>query len=168
MISTFMAENFLLTRVILAVGFVVAVAVAIVLARSGARGRRVATVIAAVAGILVVALTFSPDPTGVQSEAVCNLSPYSFAFDALNMALFLLPALFAVVASRRAALVALGVPVVSALIEIVQFLSPALGRRCDVDDWLANLIGGLAGVLIGVVALWLARRRAASLNERPH
>jgi hypothetical protein len=164
-ISTFMAENFLLTRVILVVGFVAAVVVAIVLARGGARGRRAATVIAAAAGILVLALTLSPDPTGVQSEVVCNLTPYSFWADALNMALFLLPALFAVVALRRPALVALAVPVVSAAIELAQYLVPAFGRRCDVDDWLANVIGGVIGVLLGLVALGLASRRSTEAER---
>jgi hypothetical protein len=157
-ISTFMADYFLFTRTILAVGLVAAVVVAFLLPRAGKWGRIVATAIAAVAGILVLALTFSPDPTGVLDEAQCNLEPHSFAFDVLNMALFLLPALFAVVAARRPAVVALAVPVASALIELVQFLTPVLGRRCDVDDLLANVIGGLLGVLIGAVALRLARR----------
>lgn len=166
MISTFMADNFLLTRVILGLSFVAAVVVATLLARRGDGGRRAATVIAAIAAVLVVALTLSPDPTGVQADVVCNLEPHSFAIDVLNMALFLLPAIFAVVASRRVALVALAVPIASALIEVVQYLSPPLGRRCDIDDWLANIIGGLVGVLIGLVALRLARPRRVSKRKR--
>lgn len=160
MISTIMAEYFLLARLVLGVGFVAAVIVAGVLARRAESGRRIATGITVAAVILVVGLTFSPDPTGVQETVACNLRPYAFAFDVLNMALFLLPALFAVVASRRPLLVALAVPVASAAIELVQLLLPGFGRRCDVDDWLANTIGGLVGVLIGLVILWLARRRA--------
>ena len=158
MISTFMAEHFLLTRVILGIGFIAAVAVAVLLARRGAQGRRIATILTAVAGILVLALTLSPDPTGRQDAAVCNLEPHAFPYDVLNVALFLFPAMFAVVATRRAALVAVAVPVTSAVIEVLQYLSPMLGRRCDIDDWLANIIGGLIGVLLGLAALWLGRR----------
>jgi hypothetical protein len=157
-----MAENFLATRVILAVGLVLVVIVAFVLAR---RSRRGAAVIAIASGLLVLALTFSPDLKSLQGHAVCNLTPYAFAFDGLNMALFLLPALFAVVATRRPLIVALAVPVTSALIELVQFLSPALGRRCDIDDWLANVIGGLVGVVIGVIALRFARARSDRVSS---
>jgi glycopeptide antibiotics resistance protein len=156
-----MAENFVITRIALGAGFVLALLGAIVLARLGSRGRTIAAVVAALSGILVLALTLSPDVRAVQGQAVCNLTPYAFPFDLLNVALFLLPAMFAVVAVRRPVPVVLAVPVVSALIELVQFLSPALGRRCDVDDWLANLLGGVLGVLLGVLALRAARRRRA-------
>ena len=159
MISTVMAEYFVLTRVILLVGFVAAVITAGLLARRAERGRRIATGITIASVILVLALTFSPDPTGVQESVVCNLTPHSFATDVLNMALFLLPALFAVVASRRPLVVALVVPLASAVIEVVQLAIPDFGRRCDVDDWLANVIGGIAGVLIALAVMWVARRR---------
>lgn len=159
MISTFIAENFVLTRILLILGLALSVVVALVLARPGGRRRTVAAVIAGASGVLVLGLTFSPDVRGVQSQAVCNLAPYAFPFDVLNVALFLLPALFVVVALRRVVVVAVAVPLVSALIELVQFLAPALGRRCDIDDWLANLIGGLLGVALGLIALRAGRRR---------
>lgn len=158
MISTFLAENFVLTRIVLTAILVLAVVGAFVLARATSPGRTIAAVLALVGGVLVLVLTFSPDVAAAQGDAVCNLTPRSFISDALNMGLFMLPALFAVIASRRVWVVALAVPVGSALIELVQYLTPAFGRRCDIDDWLANLIGGLIGVVLGVIALRAPRR----------
>lgn len=75
---------------------------------------------------------------------------------AANVVLFVAPVLFAVVATRRPLLVALAGSALSALIETVQALVPALGRSCSTNDWLSNTIGVGIGVVLGVVALRLA------------
>jgi uncharacterized membrane protein YccC len=75
---------------------------------------------------------------------------------AANVVLFVAPALFAAVATRRPAVAFVAASVLTALIETVQALVPALGRSCSTNDWLSNTIGAAIGVLLGVIALRLA------------
>lgn len=154
-ISTFIVDNYALTRIALGVALVVAIVVALNLVRQGRIGRRIATGLAIAGGVAILALTLAPDARSVDGVMACNFTVYSIAGDTFNMALFLLPAIFVVVATRRPLIVAAAVPLLSALIELVQFLSPVLGRRCDVDDLIANVVGGLIGVAIGALVLRL-------------
>ncbi len=75
---------------------------------------------------------------------------------AANVVLFVAPALFAAVATRRPLLVFVATSMLSALIETVQALIPAIGRSCSTNDWLSNTIGAAIGVLLAVIALQLA------------
>ena len=75
---------------------------------------------------------------------------------AANVVLFVAPALFAAIATRRPMLTLLAVSVLSALIETVQALVPALGRSCSTNDWLSNSIGAAIGVVLAAIALRLA------------
>lgn len=75
---------------------------------------------------------------------------------AANVVLFVSPALFAAVATRRPALALVAASVLTALIETVQALVPAIGRSCSTNDWLANTIGAAIGVVLAVIALRLA------------
>ncbi|QIK66822.1 VanZ family protein [Nocardioides sp. HDW12B] len=75
---------------------------------------------------------------------------------AANVVLFVAPALFASVATRRPALVLVGASATAAMIETVQALVPAIGRSCSTNDWLSNTIGVAIGVLLAVIALRLA------------
>ncbi|GAB3088067.1 VanZ family protein [Nocardioides zeae] len=75
---------------------------------------------------------------------------------AANVVLFVAPVLFAVVATRRPLVVAGAASALSAAIETVQALVPAIGRSCSTNDWLSNTIGVVVGVVLGVVALRLA------------
>ncbi|MDN4162964.1 VanZ family protein [Nocardioides abyssi] len=77
---------------------------------------------------------------------------------AANVVLFVAPALLAAVASRRPALAVLGASVLSAAVEAMQALVPALGRSCATNDWLSNTIGAVVGGLLGWLALSLVRR----------
>lgn len=164
MISTFITEHFLLVRIVLVVGVVGAIVLAGVLAGAGRTGRRVAAGIAAAAVLVVLGLTLTPDtPSG--TTVTCNLEPYRIVGDEFNIALFLLPALFAVIASRRPGAVLAVAVGLSLVIEVVQATAPSLGRRCDIDDWLANSVGAVTGVLLAMVVLALVdkvgqRRRA--------
>lgn len=72
---------------------------------------------------------------------------------AANVVLFVAPALFAAVATRRPALAFVAASALTALIETVQGLIPAIGRSCSTNDWLSNTVGAAIGVLLAVVAL---------------
>lgn len=78
---------------------------------------------------------------------------------AANVVLFVTPALFAAVATRRPALTFVAASVLSVLIETVQALMTVIGRSCSTDDWLSNTIGAAVGVLLGVLALQLGGPR---------
>jgi hypothetical protein len=78
-----------------------------------------------------------------------------------NVVLFVAPVLFLTVATRRAALALLGGIALSATIELVQALVPAIGRSCDTTDGLSNAIGAALGAALGWIALRLAARTAA-------
>ncbi len=84
---------------------------------------------------------------------------------AANVVLFVAPALFAAVATRRPVRVLVAASALSALIETVQALVPAIGRSCSTNDWFSNTIGVAIGVLLAMLALRLTgpHRRA----ERP-
>ena len=74
-----------------------------------------------------------------------------------NVVLFVGPALLAGVASRRPLLVCLSLSAVSAALEALQALVPALGRSCDTTDWLSNTIGAALGAGLALAALLLGR-----------
>lgn len=76
---------------------------------------------------------------------------------AANVVLFVSPALFASVATRRPVLVLIAASALSALIETVQALVPAIGRSCSTNDWLSNTIGVAIGVVLAMIALRAAR-----------
>lgn len=67
------------------------------------------------------------------------------------------PALLAGVAARRPLLIGLLLSAVSAAVEGLQALLPALGRSCDTSDWLSNTIGAVLGAGLAAAALLLAR-----------
>ncbi|WP_208020537.1 VanZ family protein [Labedella phragmitis] len=170
MISTVLAENPPLVRSLLVFATVVAVVVAASLAAGGRSGRLLAVGLS-LGGIGVVGvLTLSPVGSGGPRQPACNVEPYNWFGDTPNVALFLLPAIFLVVATRSAALVAVLGPVGSAAVELAQYAFPELGRRCDVDDLLANSGGAVAGALMGAVILWsvrLAHRRSPVADASP-
>ena len=78
-----------------------------------------------------------------------------------NVVLFVLPVLFASVASRRPLVMLLAASALSVAIEVFQALVPAIGRSCDTTDWLNNTIGAAVGAVLAIVALRLAKRRTA-------
>lgn len=74
-----------------------------------------------------------------------------------NVVLFVAPVLLAGIAMRRPWLAFVGGIVLSAGLEALQAVVPALGRSCDTNDLLSNSIGAL----IGAALAWVALRRAA-------
>lgn len=84
-----------------------------------------------------------------------------------NVLLFAVPALLATVASGRPVAVLLAGSALSAGIETVQAVALDLGRACDTTDWLCNTLGALLGVVLGRLAVAVARSaRAQSWGVR--
>lgn len=78
-----------------------------------------------------------------------------------NVVLFVPLVLLAGVLTRRPAVSLVAASGLSALIEVVQAVVPALGRSCSTDDWLSNTLGAALGAVLAVAALWLAARLGA-------
>lgn len=77
-----------------------------------------------------------------------------------NLVLFVPPALLLAIATRRPVLALVQGASLSAAIELIQALVPAIGRSCDTTDWTSNTFGAAIGAGLGWVALRLARSRS--------
>ena len=106
----------------------------------------------------VVVLTMFPDDRRafVRCEVAWTLPTVGRVELLANVVLFVAPALFAAVATRRPLRVFVAASVLSVLVETVQALIPAIGRSCSTNDWLNNTIGAAIGVMLAVIALRLA------------
>jgi len=132
---------------------------------------RAAWLLTAVAVVPVMVLTMLPtDRVAFQRCEVAWVLPTVGRVElAANVVLFVAPALFAAVATRRPVRVLVVVSGLSAVIEMVQALVPAIGRSCSTTDWTSNTIGAAIGVLLAVIALQLparARTRQALESDR--
>lgn len=160
MISTFLVEHASLVPL----GFWLAAVVALVLAwvLHRARARRTLLVLTGIAVVAPLVLTMAPD--GARGGGVTCAVQFSVPFQGIeplaNIAMLLPLALFAGVATRHPLVVALGVSGLSALIEVVQALAPALGRACDTNDWSMNTVGAVIGAVGAALVLALDRRRS--------
>ena len=109
----------------------------------------------------IVLLTLVPTSREVLER--CAVSWYLPTFGRVelmaNVILFVPPVLLAAIASRRPLVAFLGGVAGSAAVELVQALTPALGRSCDTNDWLTNSIGAAIGAVLGGAAIWAARHR---------
>lgn len=76
-----------------------------------------------------------------------------------NMVLFVAPAALATIITARPIVALAVVTLLSAAVELTQAFITALGRSCDSSDLINNAIGASIGVLLGIAALRLARRR---------
>ncbi|BAJ73001.1 glycopeptide antibiotics resistance protein [Microbacterium testaceum StLB037] len=118
-------------------------------------------VLSGLALLAVAGLTLLPD--GEPSDGGCTVQfsvPLQGIDTLANVAMMLPLALFLGVATRRPVLVIGAVSALSAAVETVQALVPALGRRCDTDDWLMNTVGAAVGGLAALAILWVERRRS--------
>ena len=75
-----------------------------------------------------------------------------------NVALFVPPVFFAVLATRRPLPVVAAGVVLSAAIEAAQAVAPIIGRACDTNDWAMNTVGTVAAALLGAATLALTDR----------
>ncbi|MEX0167759.1 VanZ family protein [Streptomyces sp. LMG1-1-1.1] len=123
---------------------------------------------AAVSGAVVLAATLSPLGTHAPALRVCSLptdlAASLFADQGLmNIALFVPPALFLTVATRRPATVAAALVLLSGGVEVAQALTPGMARACDASDFGANVLGALLGCLSG--SAWIRRRADRTTPE---
>ena len=125
-----------------------------------ARRPRVMWVLAAMAMLVVLGLTLTPDDARPAAGCAVQWSlPRLGSVEVIaNLILFVPPVLLAGVASRRPIVAALAGSGLSAVIEVLQALIPAIGRSCDTNDWLYNSLGAVLGALLAALALRLARR----------
>jgi hypothetical protein len=77
-----------------------------------------------------------------------------------NVVLFVGPALFAGIATRRPLRVLAVLSGLSVALEALQALVPGLGRSCDTTDWLSNTIGAAIGASLAAAALIFNRVQA--------
>jgi glycopeptide antibiotics resistance protein len=164
-ISTFLVEHAPLVRI----GFWVAVAAATLLAwvLHRLRLRSVLLGLSAVAVVAVLVLTLLPD--GARPGGVTCTVQFSVPFQGIdtlaNVAMLLPLVLFLGTATNRPLTILTGAVALSAVIEVVQALTPALGRRCDTDDWAMNAVGAVLGAVIALVICAIDRRRRATASS---
>lgn len=115
-----------------------------------------------------VAMTLLPDPeAGADPVRECltglrPLSDWGRGGEELANLVLLAPLglLLVVLLSRRATVVALlGAALFPVLVEVVQFAVPSLGRTCEATDVALNLVGLLAGAVVGLPLRWARRAR---------
>ena len=161
MISTLLAQHPALFRVLLGAAVLVATLLGAVLHRADRLGALGVLAALGLAGALV--LTLSPSSAPRYAFCTVQLTSPVAGIDALANVVLMLPlALFAALRWRRPLLVLAAVSGLSALVELVQALVPALGRACDTGDWVTNTLGAVVGVLLAALVLWFVPRRDAA------
>ncbi|PRY65916.1 VanZ like protein [Glaciihabitans tibetensis] len=167
MISTLLVENASLVRVLFWVAVAASATIGWLLHRSGKS--RILSVLAAIGLLGIIALTVSPSDGGDSGFCTVQFSVPSRGIDTLaNVAMMVPLSLFGALWLRRPLAVLAAVSGLSAGIELLQALLPALGRACDTDDWLMNTVGAVVGVLlaIGIIAVDGGHPRRHAAAER--
>lgn len=132
-------------------------------------GQRVRWALLALSVLPVLALTLVPSGSR-PDQVMCTVQfsvPTLTRVELLsNVALFFPLAFFATLATRRPLSMLAGCSGLSAAIEALQALVPAIGRACDTNDWMMNTIGTVVGVLLALGTVALANR-VTSRRRRP-
>ena len=158
MISTLLAENPALLMIGIVLATLCCLVVACAIEWRGGRSRGLGGWIAIAGVAVVIVLTLLPDPRSAMTVSTCQLVPTNVLRDRANIALFYAPALFGTMWLRRPIVAALVGIALSATIETIQFLAPAVGRRCDIDDWISNSAGTVLGVVSAVAISFVVAR----------
>jgi VanZ family protein len=162
MITNFLLDHPALVPVGALLIALVSAGVGYLVLRGQRHGQRIASVLAILSVLPVLALTLVPtfyprrslDPCAVQF----SLPSLGTVELLANVALFFPPAFFATLATRRPLLMLAAGTALSAAIETVQALVPGIGRSCDTNDWMMNTIGTVAGVLLALATIALVNR----------
>lgn len=169
MISTLLASNPALVRVLVVVGVLVCAGVGLILYRAGRT--RVLSVLAILGLVGVLALTLSPSDGPRYAFCTVQFSiPFAGIDTLANLVMTLPLALFAALRFGRrirALAVFAAVSGLAALIELVQALVPVIGRSCDTDDWFMNTIGAALGVALAIMIMTF-RRPPIDLTSESH
>jgi len=156
-ISTLLAENAVLVRIFFWVAVAAFALVGWVIYRSGLNRLLLVLAVVSLAGMF--ALTLSPSNSPGASFCTVQFSTPFRGIDTLaNVAMTVPLALFATLWCRRPLLLIAAVSGLSALVELLQALAPALGRACDTDDWVMNTVGAATGALLAVAIIALRKR----------
>ena len=130
MISTLLAQNPTLVRILFVVAVVASAVLGWLLHRSGRS--RALTVLATIGLVGILALTMSPSSGRATAFCTVQFTVPFLGIDTLaNVAMMLPLTLFAALRLGRPLLVLAAVSVLSALIELLQAAVPTLGRACD-------------------------------------
>ncbi len=161
MITNLLVENSALVPAALGLIAVVCVGVGHLLLRARRYGHRILWALVALSVLAVVALTLVP--TSGRAFAVCTLQFSLPTFGTVellaNMALFFPAVFFATLATGRPLLMLGAGAALSAAVEAVQALVPAIGRACDTNDWAMNTAGTIAAVLLAIGTMAITSRR---------
>jgi hypothetical protein len=161
-ITNFLLDHPALVPVMMAVIPVGCVVVGYVL-----RARRILWMLAGLSLLPVAALTLSP--VAGRSFVFCVVQfsmPRLGSVELLaNVALFVPPVFFATLATRRPLLTLAAGTALSAAIEVVQGLVPAIGRACDTNDWAMNTAGAVVAVLLATATTALTRSRQNTAGD---
>jgi hypothetical protein len=166
MITNLLVENSALVPVALGLIAVLCVGVGHLLLRA----RRILWALVTLSVLAIVALTLVP--TSGRAFAVCTLQFSLPTFGTVellaNVALFFPAVFFATLATGRPLLMLGAGAALSAAVEAVQALVPAIGRACDTNDWAMNTAGTIAAVLlaIGTMAITSRRQSGRAHEER--
>ena len=160
MITDFLLEHSALVPVALLALAVACVGVGILILRAGRQDVLRALVV--LSALPVIALTLVPASGGLgvrHCEVQFSLPTLGSVELLANVALLFPLTFFAALATRRPLLVLVGATALSAAIEAVQALLPAIARSCDTNDWAMNTAGAV--VATSLAAALLVRDRAA-------
>lgn len=132
---------------------------------------RLPAVLGAISLALALALTVARPfgyfaAGGVNPFAIlrlCSAGSLSLAqlYEQLNVVMLVPFAIFGTLATRRPVLIAASCLLVSVFVEIVQVATG--GGQCQARDVVHNTLGGVLGVLVALVVLWLRARRSAEI-----
>lgn len=149
MITTLLVEHSALVPLLLLLVALACVGVGWLVLR-----HRGAWVLAGLSLVPVLALTLIPAGGNRLDHVLCVVQfsvPTLGSVELLaNVALFLPPAFFATLATRRPLMVLAAGVALSAAIEALQAVVFAIGRACDTNDWMMNTIGVAVGVLLAL------------------
>jgi len=162
-ISTFLADNWWLVDAAIPAVIIVGLLFGVLLTPRP----RVTRVLLVLSVILVLAVALYPETIAPASG--CYFSLEYWGLDKPNVILFIPPVLLAGLLFRRPWLAIVAGSLLSVLIEVVQLLIPAIGRSCDLSDWISNTIGAVIGGVLAFLALWIAgrlARRGRAAGER--
>ncbi|KDN17040.1 VanZ family protein [Amycolatopsis rifamycinica] len=161
MITDFLLDHSALVPVVFVLVAVVCVGVGGLVARVRRGRQRILWLLVALSVLPVVVLTLVPAAGRAgQSGCVVQFSvPTLTRVELLaNVALFVPPVFFATVATRRPLPMLAAGAGLSAAIEAVQAVVPALGRACDTGDWTMNTLGTVLAVLLATATIALTDR----------
>lgn len=163
MITNFLLDHSALVPVAFILLAVVCVGVGCWITRIRRYRQRILGVLVVLSALPVVVLTLVP-AAGRAGAGGCVVQ---FAVPSLtrvellaNVALFFPPVFFATLATRRPLPVLAAGAGLSAAIEAVQAVVPALGRACDTNDWAMNTLGTILAVALAGATIALTDRKS--------